>query len=240
MEEKELVKGKIITKSQFSEKVIRLKIKNIEPVELNYIPGQYVSLKIWDKELVPYYIFKYYHEINAFEVAVDIGKNDNGANYIKSIGVSDDVEYTEPQGNLLLDKNAKQIYFIAERTYVSPLISYLYHLEKTNLHPTISLFWGVDEEKQLFLVNSIYAFSTSMSNFSYTIFMSEGTSSVTHRSGRVIDAVKNADFDSDATFYVCGEDKTVSEITATLKTKGVNADKILTEKLESVPYESAY
>lgn len=230
MDQKELVKGKIITKSQFTDKIVRLKIKNMDPTKLEYKAGQYTYLKAWDNDLVPYYIFKYYPEINAFEIAVNIGKNDVGANYIKSIGVGDDIEYSEPQGSLLLKKDTKNIYFMAEDIYVSPLISFLYHLEKSTVRPNISLFWGVKEEKELFLVNSIYAFSTSIANFSYTIFISEGASSVTHRSGRVIDAVQNADFDEDAIFYVCGEDTMVGEVTAILKNKGVLPEKILAEK----------
>jgi len=237
MDEIKLVKGKIITKSQFTEKVVRLKIKNMDPINLDYKAGQFIKLKIWDKELFPYYIFRYYPEINAFELAIDIAKGDNGANYIKSIGVGDDVEYTSPQGELLLDKGIKEIYFIAEGTYVSPLISFLYHLDKSTVKPDLNLFWGVKEDKELFLVNSIYAFSTSNPSFSYTIFISEGESSVTHRPGRVIDAVKGADFNDGATFYICGEDIFVSEITAALRSKGVNNEKILFEKPKIEAYQ---
>ncbi len=230
----ELIKGKVMTKSQFTEKVVRLKIKNMDQANFEYKAGQYILLKVWSSQLIPIYIFKYDADIHAFEIAVNISKGDDGSNFIKSIGVGDDVEYTAPLGNLLLDATAKDIYFISEGTFVSPLIAFLYHLDKSTFRPTLSLFWGVKDEKELYLVNTIYAFSTSMPNFSYTIFISEGTSVVTHRPGRVIDAVQNADFTEGALFYVCGEDTMVGEVTAVLKSKGIDGAKILSEKPKPV------
>ncbi|MFC1756262.1 FAD-dependent oxidoreductase [Patescibacteria group bacterium] len=238
MDEQEIVLGKVLTKSQFTEKVIRIKIKNIHPVHLDYKAGQYIQLKTWSKELVPYYIFRYYPEINAFEIAINIDGGNESANYIKSIGIGDDVEYTPPQGELLLDSEAKDIYYIGEGTFISPFISYLYHLDRSTQKPNLSLFWGVKEEKELFLADSIYAFSTSMNNFSYTIFMSEGTSVVTHRPGRVVDAIQNIDLTEGALFYVCGEDIMVGEVKAVLKNKGVSEERIVSEKPKRISLDS--
>lgn len=224
--------GKIITKGLFTEKIVRIKIKNIRPVVTNYKPGQYISIKVSENEYVPYYIFRYYKEINAFEIAVDIAKEGPGINYIKSAGVGSDVMYLAPQGKLILDEDAKETYLIAEGIYASPFLSYLYYIDKLLKKPAISLFWGVKDEKELFLVNTIYAFSSSMTNFSYDIFISEGTSTVQHRPGRVVDAISKVQFGEKPRIYICGEHTMMSEVAAILKSKKIPKESIIFENLD--------
>jgi NAD(P)H-flavin reductase len=231
MEEKQMVKGKIITKGQFTEKIIRMKVKNITPVEVPYSPGQYISLKVSESKLIPYYVFRFDPDINAFEFAVNLEKDEVGGNYIKSVGVGSDVEYAAPQGELLFDSRALNFYFIAEGTYVSPFISFLYRVSKTPKKPNMTLFWGVKDEEELYLVNTLYAFSTSLPGFSYDLFISEGASTVKHRPGRVIDAIEKVQFSPDALIYVCGESSMISEVTSILKNKRVSEDKIIYEKI---------
>jgi len=224
--------GKIITKGLFTEKIVRIKIKNIRPVVTNYKPGQYISLKISENEYVPYYIFRYYKEINAFEIAVNIAKEGPEINYIKSAGVGSDVVYKAPQGKLILDEDAKKTYLIAEGTYVSPFLSYLYRIEKTTKKPVLSLFWGVKDEKELFLVNTIYAFSSSMPNFTYDLFISEGTSAVTHRPGRIVDAISKVQFSEKPRIYICGGHAMMTEVAALLKSKNISKEDIIFEYLD--------
>lgn len=231
MENMELVRGKIITKGLFTEKLVRLKIKNLFPVETPYKAGQYTSLQVSEGEFVHFYIFRYYKEINAFELAVNISKDDDGANFIKSKGVGEDVDYLPPQGDLLLDKSAHEIYFICEDVYVSPFLSYLYDLESSSQKPYLSLFWGVEDEEELFLTDTLYAFSTSFTNFSYDIFISEGTSKLKHRPGRVVDALSKVQFEEGSKIYVCGENTLISEVAAVLKSKGIPKQNIIFEKL---------
>ena len=224
--------GKIITKGLFTEKIVRIKIKNIRPTVMNYKPGQYISLKISENEYVPFYIFRYYKEINAFEIAVNIAKEGPGKNYVKSAGVGSDVMYLAPQGKLILDENVKETYLIAEGTYASPFLSYLYHIDKSTKKPVLSLFWGVKDEKELFLINTVYAFSSSMPNFSYDLFISEGTSEVTHRPGRVVDAISKVQFGENPRIYICGEHTMMSEVAAILKSKKIAKENIIFENLD--------
>jgi len=224
--------GKIITKGLFTEKIVRIKIKNIRPVVINYKPGQYISLKVSETEYVPFYIFRYYKEINAFEIAVNIAKEGPGINYIKSAGVGSDVVYKAPQGKLILDEDAEETYLIAEGIYVSPFLSYLYHIDKSPKKPVLSLFWGVKDEKELFLVNTVYAFSSSMPNFSYDLFISEGISEVTHRPGRVVDALSKVQFGDNPRIYICGEHAMMSEVIAVLKSKKISKENIIFENID--------
>lgn len=231
MEPTDLVRGIIITKGLFTEKLVRIKIKNLHPVETPYKPGQYISLQISDGQLVPYYILRYYPEINAFEIVVNIAEDKPGVNFIKSKGVGDPISYSAPQGSLLLDENDEEIYFICEGIYASAFISFLYQIEKSPKKPHMSLFWGVKDEQELFLINTIYAFSSSMVNFSYDLFISEGTSTTKHRPGRVVDALSKVQFESDAKIYVCGENTMISEVTSVLKSKNIAKENIIFEKL---------
>ena len=52
MEQAELVRGIIITKGLFTEKLVRIKIKNLYPVETPYKPGQYISLQVSEEQFV--------------------------------------------------------------------------------------------------------------------------------------------------------------------------------------------
>jgi|GEM_PF-4399493 len=233
MDETELVKGKIITKGLLTERIVRLKIKNIEPMKVDYKTGQYVTLRISESEHQPYYISNYLKEINAFEIVADLKKDEPGTNYIKSVGVGDDLVYSHPQGELLLDDNEEEYYFIAEGTYVSPFLAFLYQIDKSFKKPTIHMFWEVREEKELFLVNTIYAFSTTTPSFSYDIFISEGTSTIRHRPGRVIDALNTVQFKPGVKICLCGESTMVGEASAILKTKGIPKENIIFEKIKS-------
>jgi benzoate/toluate 1,2-dioxygenase reductase subunit len=227
----DMVTGAIITKGLFTDKLVRLKIKNLIPTQVSYKPGQYVSMQVSENEFVPCYIFRYYDEINAFEIVANIAEGSPSANFIKSKGVGENVVYSVPQGKLLMDENEEEIYFICEGVYASPFISFLYHVDHSTRKPHMSLFWGVKDEEELFLVNTVYAFSTTMPRFTYDIFISEGTSTINHRPGRVVDALGKVKLEPEAKIYICGENTMISEVNAVLKSKNVSPENIIFEKL---------
>ena len=230
MDETTLVKGKILTKSLFTDELVRLKIKNVKPLQVPYKPGQFISIKASEKQYTPYYVFKYDENINAFEVAASLSGDGAGPNYLKSIGVGDDIEYTVPEGNLQLNLEAKAVFLIATGTCLSPYVSFLYYVQKSPIKPEITLFWGVKNEQQLYLINTLYAFSTSIPNFSYYVFLEGGHTSVRHRPGLVTDAIKEVQFDDRALVYVCSDPKNVNDILTVLKAKEVTQDRIVFEK----------
>lgn len=230
MDKPSLVKAKIMTKSLLTSDVVRLKFKNIEPLEIPYKIGQFINLKVRPGVYRSYSIFNYDENIHAFEIAAKVSHNGPGANYIKSLGPGSDVEYIGSSGKFLLDVNSKKVYLFATGTGITPFLAFLRFLDTSYIKPEVSLFWGLRKKEDIFLEEIIYGYNMSIPRFEYQIYLSQGESSFQYRKGRIVQAAEKLDYEEDAKYFLCGHPNMVADVTKILVGKGVPEDKILTEE----------
>ncbi len=224
------VKAKVLTKSRLSDNVIRLKIKNIDPVEVEFTPGQFISLKIDETTYRSYSIYRYDTDIHAFEIAVSVYHEGPGPKFLKGISVGSDIEYVGPRGKFVLNTESEEVYLFATGTGISPFIAYLSHVEKSPSKPRITLFWGLREKKNIFLENMFHSFTMSLPNFKHEIYLSQEKGVFQYKGGKITEAAKDLTFGEDAVFYLCGNPDMVNDMISILKAKGVTEDRIMFEK----------
>jgi ferredoxin-NADP reductase len=230
MDKPVLVKGKILTKSLLTEDVVRLKIKNIEPMETPYKIGQYINLKISPGVYRSYSIFNYDENIHAFEIAAKVAHSGPGANYIKSISAGSDVEYVGPAGKFNIGTEAENVYLFATGTGITPFLAYLRYLDNSFVKPAVKLFWGLREKKDVFMEDIIYSYKMSIPKFDYQIYLSQENGSFQYESGHVTDAIAELDVEDDAEVYLCGNPHMVADAKQMLQEKGVSQEQIFFEK----------
>lgn len=230
MEKPSLVEAKILTKSLLTDDVVRLKIKNLNPLEINFKPGQFINLKIEENTYRSYSIFKYDKNINAIEIAAKVSHSGPGANYIKSLGPGDDIEYIGPSGKFILKNEAKEVYLFATGTGITPFISYFYFLEESLAKPEVHMYWGLHKKEDVFFDELIYGFSKSIPKFEYKIFLSQEKAPHHYEKGRITQVVGDLNFGANSEFYLCGNPNMVDDVNKLLAKKGVTKDKVFFEK----------
>ena len=230
MEKPLLVKAKVLSKSLLTDDVVRLRIKNIDPMKVAYNVGQYISLKVPEGVYRSYSVFNYDDNINAFDIAAKVAHSGPGANYIKAISTGTDVQFVGPTGRFILDTESEEVYLFATGTGITPFLAYLRFLDNSYIKPQVTLFWGLNNKDDIFLEDIIYSYTMSIPKFSHQIYLSQSENSFQYRKGRVTDAIEKLEYGEDAKFYLCGNPHMIEDSIRMLKEKGISEDKIFFEK----------
>ncbi|MDQ5981747.1 MAG: hypothetical protein QG570_504, partial [Patescibacteria group bacterium] len=119
----------LMQKSMLNEKVMLLKLSLINPSEITFTSGQFLNIKVNDKQYRSYSISSISSEKRFVEIIAAVGHEGVGANYFKNIQVGDKGEFIGPSGKFILTQVlSSNLVFISTGTGISPLISMLRNL----------------------------------------------------------------------------------------------------------------
>ena len=225
----------LMQKAMLNEKVMLLKLSLLNPPEINFTSGQFLNIKVNDKQYRSYSISSSSSEKKSVEIIAAVGHEGIGANYFKSLKVGDKGEFIGPSGKFILPQVlSSNLVFIATGTGISPLISMLRTLNERDCKSNIQLIFGIRNQSELFLLDEIKSFEKSKLTFKYLVCFSQLPQESVENSvnGRVTDFIPMDNKESQ--YFICGNPYMVQDVTTLLESKQIPQENIFHEKFTVV------
>lgn len=204
--------------------------------EINFIPGQYTSLKVSDEGMRRSYSVASLPGGRTIDILIDVTPMGVGSKYILGLKVGDTVEVLGFLGRFTIDPavlfEAKHMLFIATGTGVAPLKPMIEDLLYKKHYPgEVRLIWGMRHEEDLYWLKEMDNINRDFDNFKFDIVLSQPTEDWPGFKGHVGVLVDQLTQDWSTTLaYLCGSPEMIAETENQLKEKGVPEGQIYYEK----------
>lgn len=234
-----LQQAKLVNKKILTSDVIELGFQTENPLE--YKAGQFISLKITDKEPAPcirgYSISSRPKTGNkTFELCIKLMPGGRGSHYLNNLKDGDNIEFLGPNGKFIFEDRPKgKTILIATGTGISPIKAIIEdELINKNYKGKLELLFGVRYISGVFYNDLFKALAGKYENFSYITTISRPEKEdYKGPKGRVTDLLRPLEIDPSSTnFYMCGLKDMIDEVTQILKDKQIPEEKIHFEKYD--------
>lgn len=213
---KNKIKSRIVDRIDISSSLYMLRL---EKNEINFEPGQHITLKISGEDKSRLYSIASAKDFEYINVLIREIKDGDLSKRFRTLEVGSLLELTEPVGYFTLPTplNEKKVVCIATGSGIAPFLSF------ANSYPEykIKIVHGIrnldDSLKNQILENADYITCTSKSN--------DGDFE-----GRVTDYIKSQPLDSSALFYICGNGEMIHEVYNYLMKNNISRDSVFYEE----------
>lgn len=217
-----------------SEKFLLIKLELVEPDRMNFLAGQYVSIRINERgERRSYSMVSTPDVEHGLTLVAEMIEGGKGTEYLKSIPVGTEVELLGPLGRFVVESDNKLL-FVATGAGITPIKSMIDDLliNKRETRP-IRLHWGMREERDMFWFDNFQRLTDEYSNFVFDQVLSRPGDGWELCKGHVQDCLSR-DFTNGELYewsaYICGSPKTVESIETKLIELGMVKEEIHHEK----------
>jgi len=230
----EKMTGKVLYKENLSGNVWVIGIEFCEIV--NFIPGQYASVKVSDKNDNRFYSVASMTGSKTIELLVDISPMGLGSKYLMNLQVGDDVEIAAFLGEFVIDKtrvgDKKTILFVATGTGIAPIKPMVEDLLiNIGFKGDVLLIWGMRSENDLYWLKELDNLHRDFENFKYELVLSKPGKEWPGLRGHVKDIVEKVKLDTkNILVYLCGGPEMVTDMTEVFGDMGVARESVVSEK----------
>ena len=234
MQPPKLYTSRVKELNQVTPFIYYLKLGLENPPELNFEPGQFVSIKVNQTA------FRSYSIASSAKLSTEIGlyistvSRGFGSCFIESLKLGDSVTFIGPSGRFLLAPElAQRLYFVCTSTGVTPFLSMFERLADTRYSGEVRLLFGVRSKKDVFALAELGAVKSRLANFNYTICLSQDKVDASpYVYGRVTDRLRAVSDEQlkAPQFYLCGNPNMVKDAINILTGRGVLESAIFHEK----------
>jgi NAD(P)H-flavin reductase len=146
-----------------------------------------------------------------------------GSTYLYGLQVGDSVSFKGPAGSFYVREDPnKQTLFVGTGTGIAPLRSMILTLLEKNSNQSITLFWGLRYERDLYYQDELEALAARYPKFSFITTLSRPQPQWTGAKGRVTGLVQERLTSvRDLMVYLCGNGEMLKEVTALIQAKGL-------------------
>jgi len=226
----QLFNANILNLCRLTKSVLKIDFSLINPSEISFLPGQFISIQVSDSTFRSYSICSNEDEKTKISIAVSVYHSGIGADFLKNLKIKDKVNFIGPSGRFALSDNlTDNILFVATGTGISPFISMLYKLAKINFKSRIRLLFGYRSESDLFFIAELDVFKTKFIDFDYEIWLSQSEPSWNGFTGRVTDQISNY-INTNTQVYLCGNPNMIEDSMKILLEMNISKDNIYYEK----------
>lgn len=210
------------------------KFELVSPNEIEFLAGQYVSIKVNEQgERRSYSILNTPDVDHAVSLVADLAPGGIGSSYLRDLEMGEEVELLGPMGDFVVnDTRADRLLFVATGSGITALYPMILDLliNKRETCP-MRLHWGLRYERDIFWLDNFERLMEEHSNFVFDLVLSRPTPKWSLCSGYVQDCLKR-DFReiSEWEAYICGGKEMVAQVTKLLKEKGMNEAMIHSER----------
>lgn len=220
--------AKLEDKIVHNEKFVQYMFELVEPHEMPFIAGQYVSMKVSDAgERRSYSICSSPGIKHGFELAVDISPAGLGSTYLESLTFGQQVQVLAPMGRFVIEDAALErepaLMFIATGSGIAPFHAMLLDMLQVR-HDTrpMVLYWGLRHESELFWQLEFQELSKTYPNFSFHPVISRPIGQWPLCIGRVTDCLTTHGVAQPAGYYLCGNKPMIDDVMGLLQKSGVD------------------
>ena len=230
-------KTKVIAKSYLTRDVVELKLELLEPKEIEFTAGQFISVKRINEEGKPisraYSILNPTSLKNEIHLCIKLVPNGQMSPHMGKLEVSDELEISGPFGTMSLDiEKEEPVCFIATGVGIAPFYAIMHDALDRGCKRKIRLFFGFRYEKDIFYREELDALCEKYPNLTYTIILSRPEDpDYSGEKGRVTDLIENH-FDEikNSEFFICGIGEMVCDSQELLMKKGIAKEFVHSEK----------
>ncbi|HOX96498.1 MAG TPA: FAD-binding oxidoreductase [Candidatus Woesebacteria bacterium] len=203
---------------------------------VDFIPGQYVSLKVNEEGLRRSYSLASMPGENSIDLMVDTTPMGVGSKYILGLKVGDSVEVLGFLGKFIVNEDdlteERQLVFVGTGAGVVPLRSMAEDLlANKGFRGQTYFIWGMRYEEDLYWMKEINVLQRDFDNFHFEVVLSKPKNDWPGLSGHVGDIVDKLELDwQNTSVYLCGNPDMISEIEKTVIKKGVKSDRVSYER----------
>lgn len=217
-----------------NDKFMSVSFELIEPLQMDFIAGQYVSIKVDAAGTRRSYSITSRPDItHGFELVIDVTPGGVGTTFLQTIPLGTEVEVLGPLGSFVIapDPSEKAVVFVATGSGIAPFRSMILDLlqVKRDTRPII-LYWGVRYVDSLFWENEFQDIVESYPNFSFHPVISRAADGWTLCRGRVTDCLTHHALPEDAGYYLCGGKPMIESVVQLLTERGIAPEHIHHEK----------
>ena len=207
----------------------------VQPNELNFEAGQYVSIKVSQiGERRSYSICNSPEIKHGFELLVDLKPMGVGSQFMKNLRFGDQIEILAPMGHFVVPENLQQehLVYIATGSGVTPFRSMIEdQLRNKRSTRQITLHWGLRSAEDLFWLELWEDLMTNFPNFHFHPVLSQAPDDWTLCRGRVTDCLSVHTLPANAAYFLCGNQQMITDATQFLTTqRSVDPSLVFTEK----------
>lgn len=199
--------------------------------EFNFVPGQFVTIKIDDGLPATCYraysVADYNSETLEFKMIVKIVEGGRGSGYLNKLKEGDKVEFVGPSGKFFIQERETPIIMMCTGTGIVPFLSFLNILK--NSKRTVRLFWGLRHEKDIYYEDLLKKYKETFSDFDYYISLTKPENDTYDGlKGRITDHLDLFSEYNGGDYYLCGNGEMIDQIKQLLGDMGI--DRIFYEK----------
>lgn len=217
-----------------NEKYLELHFELVEPHQMDFVAGQYVSIKVSEQGHRRSYSICSRSDIDhGFELLIDVEPHGLGTTYLENLQLGQEIQLLGPMGHFVIADNPaeEQLAFIATGSGITPFKSMIEDLLQVKQDTRqITLYWGMRHAEQLFWMNELAELQEAFPNFRLHPVVSQPLPEWSLCRGRVTDCLSVHQFSEKAGFYLCGNQAMIDQVTTFLAEKQVPAEQIHFEK----------
>lgn len=220
-------KGEIGEHKLVSPKVFLTTIELVEPKEIEFSAGQYLSLEIIGGLRRSYSLASVPNIKNKIDLLVDVSPQGPGSEFFKNLKIGGKVEFRAPLGKFILEgeKNGDYL-FLATGTGLAPFMAMMPVLLEAS-ESKVNLLLGFRFLEDIFYQDKLEDLRKKHLNFNYKICLSKPGPDWKGLTGHITDYL--SDYIADTALisvYLCGSKAMVDEARIKLKSLSVPEERI--------------
>ena len=206
----------LVAKVQVTETVYELVFEL--PLEPGFEPGQYARVLVGNYEWRDYSIVELWGRRVTF--LIDTRFKGEGSKFVSALAPGDKTFMRIPAGDFTIATPEHAHIFVATGTGISPFIPMIGKLTRGRVHRPSNCFSGADSSATPRLPRK-FKRKGDPHTVCITVCVSRETPSESMRRGRVTDAIRTRNFDTETTdFYICGNPSMIDDTMKILLEKG--------------------
>ena len=205
-----------------------IELRLLEPSSIAFKAGQFVSFEV-PKEgqprpvTRPYSIASSPGQRDRILLVLNLVQGGPGSNYLFGLREGERASFKGPAGAFYLrDEGVRDLLFVATGTGIAPLRSMILAQLERGESRSVTLFWGLRSQRDLYWQEELTALAADHPNFSFVTTLSRPDPGWKGASGRVT-ALIDAQVSSvgNLAVYLCGGSGMIKDVTARLNAKGL-------------------
>ena len=221
--------AKVAEHIELNKKYHSLRLELVDPHQLEFAAGQYISVAIGGAARRAYSIASTPATKHAVELLVDIEPGGKGSTFMKNLKPGDAVEFMAPLGQFVM-ANEPKLLFVATGSGIAPFKSMIGDLlEDKKDTREIWLLWGLRQVEEMFWEEEWRQINEYYANFHYRLMISKPPGMWPLVSGHVDKELNDVALNQDWGVYLCGNKEMIAEVSQMVQNRGVDINKIYKE-----------
>lgn len=220
--------AKVIAVHQLTHDVRQIDLRLVEPPEIRFKAGQFVSFDVPDPRTGrtvtrPYSIVSPPSSTQTISLLLNLVPHGPGSTYLFGLREGDETSFAGPAGNFYLREDpTRDLLFVATGTGIAPFRSMLLANAECPVPSRATLFWGLRSQRDLYYQDELARLSRDLPGNLHVVTLSRPEPGWEGPSGRVTTLVEREIHDvKRLAVYLCGNSGMIVEVTRIIQAKGL-------------------